>query len=194
MPGYDKGWALWFVGLPGCGKTTLARGVYDHLADLGYDVIHLQMDIQRKKYFPNPTYTAEERERAYTLFVDEAAEHVRKGKNVLMDGSAYKLSMRTYARQRIPRFAEIFLRCDLDQAMERESLRPEGMVMAELYRKALERLHTGREFEGLGEVIGVDVEFEIDPDAELTIDSSSLTSDETLGKALHFLDSWLPRV
>ena len=53
------------------------------------------------------------------------------------------------------------------------------------------RKQVGQQFEGLGQVIGVDVEFEVDPDAELTICNDNLSREETLGKALHFLDSWL---
>ena len=63
--------------------------------------------------------------------------------------------------------------------------------MAGLYEKALQRKKTGRQFDGLGDVIGVDVEFELDPDAEMIIDNTSLSKKETLGKALHFLDTWL---
>jgi len=184
-------WAIWIVGLPGSGKSSLVQEVYSHLTSQGYDPVILEMDERRKAYFPEPTYSAEEREQAYFLFVDEAASLVAQGKSVLMDGSAYKKSMRVYGRQMIPRFAEIFVQCELEEAIKRESSRPEGKVMAGLYQKALERRETGRQFSGLGEVIGVDVEFEVDPQAELIIDNTHLSLDETLGKALHFLDSWL---
>jgi len=187
----NKGWAVWFVGLPGCGKSTLAEGVYEYLFNKGLDVVSLQMDKQRKIYFPDPQYKEQERKKAYTLFVDEAAELARQGKGVLMDGTAYELSMRAYARQRISRFAEIFVCCGLEEAIRRESNRPDGLVIAGLYKKALIRKQVGQQFEGLGQVIGVDVEFEVDPDAELTICNDNLSREETLGKALHFLDSWL---
>lgn len=188
---YSAGWAIWVVGLPGSGKSSLAKGLYDHLSTQGQNVVMLEMDKQRKQYFPDPTYSAQERERAYGMFVDEAADLVKHGRMVIMDGSAYQVAMRTYARQRIPRFAEIFVSCQLDEATRREALRPQGAVMAGLYAKAIERQQTGKQFDGLGEVIGVDVEFEVDPNAELIIDNTRLTKEETLGKALHFLDSWL---
>ncbi|MGL1862219.1 MAG: adenylyl-sulfate kinase [Pseudodesulfovibrio sp.] len=190
VSGYENGWAVWFVGLPGSGKTTLAKGVHEYMYAQGLDVVGLQMDKRRHLYFPDPKYTIEEREKAYAMFVDEAAQLVKQGKGVLMDGSAYKISMRTYARQRIPRFAEVFVRCDLDEAIVREENRPNGAIIADLYRKALRRQKTGEQFEGLGEVVGVDVEFEVDADAELIIDNTLYTKEETLGKTLHFLDSW----
>lgn len=189
--GGRRGWAVWIVGLPGCGKSTLARGVRDALAARGVDAVLLHMDERRKAYFPNPTYTAEERETAYALFAEEAARLTGQGRNVIMDGSAYRVSMRRYARGLIPRFAEIFVHCDLETAMAREAGRPAGQVMAGLYRKALERRETGRSFEGLGEVIGVDAPFERDPAAEFVIDNTALSREKTLGNTLHFLDTWL---
>ena len=186
-----QGWAVWIVGLPGSGKSALARGVRDALKERGVDAVLLEMDARRKAYFPEPEYTQEERERAYALFAEEAAGLTREGLNVIMDGSAYKTAMRRYARSLIPRFAEVYVRCDLETAMARESGRPAGKVVADLYRKAIERRDTGRRFEGLGEVIGVDVAFEQDPQAEFVIDNTRLAKAETLGKTLHFLDTWL---
>ena len=189
-----EGWAIWVVGLPGSGKSTLARGLHDALQGRGVDAVLLQMDERRKAYFPEPKYTAEEREAAYRMFAEEAAGLVRKGRNVIMDGSAHRVSMRRIAREKIFRFAEIFVKCDLETAMAREAGRPAGKVMVDLYRKALERKETGRDFDGLGEVVGVDVPFEQDPLAELVIDNTELSKEETLGKSLHFVDTWLASV
>ncbi|WP_419788037.1 adenylyl-sulfate kinase [Pseudodesulfovibrio sp.] len=187
----NRGWAVWVVGLPGSGKSALARGLYEALSARGQDVVLLEMDERRRKYVPDPRYTPEERELAYSLFVDEAAGLVDEGKGVLMDGSAYRVSMRCRARNLIERFAEIFIQCSLDEAMRREAQRPRGKVMAELYEKALRRKRTGEQFEGLGEVIGVDVPFEKDPAAECVIDNTHLCKEETLRRGLHFLDTWL---
>lgn len=193
MTGAREPWAVWVVGLPGSGKSALAKGLARCLAERGQDVVLLQMDVRRKAYFPNPSYTPQEREAAYARFAEEAAGLVAEGRNVIMDGSAYRASMRRYARTLIPRFAEIFVRCDLAEAIRRESGRPEGLVMAGLYEKALRRRETGEPVEGLGEVIGVDVPFEEDAAAEFVIDNTNLVKKETLGKTLHFLDTWLSR-
>lgn len=187
-------WAIWVVGLPGSGKSNLARGVTEDLAADGWDVEWLQMDARRKVYFPNPKYTDEEREAAYRMFAEEAASMVEKGQNVVMDGSAYKVAMREYARKLIPRFAEVHVKCTLENAIARESGRPEGLVMAGLYEKALERKRTGRQFEGLGEVIGVDVEFEENPAAEFIIANDDIPKQETRRRTMEFLRGWLGRL
>lgn len=188
-----EGFAVWVVGLPGSGKSNLARAVTAALAEWGCDPVHLQMDERRKVYFPEPQYTAEEREAAYRMFAEEAAALVREGRAVVMDGSAYKAAFRDYARSLIPKFCEIHVQCSLEAAMAREGKRPAGLVMAGLYRKALERQKTGQQFPGLGQVIGVDVPFEGSPQAECVINNEHIPKQETRGRALEFLHGWLAR-
>lgn len=182
-----QGMALWFVGLPGSGKSSVARRVHELLRAGGVDAVHLEMDARRKHYFPAPKYTKEEREQAYTMFVNEAASLAAEGHCVLMDGTAYEVRMRHLARERIARFAEVFVACTLETAIERESKRPQGQIMAGLYRKALERQRTGEQFADLGQVVGVDVPFEEDPEAELRLDSERLDVEQCAQRVLEFL-------
>jgi adenylylsulfate kinase len=152
--------------------------------------VYLEMDARRKAYFPTPNYSSAERIRAYELFVHEAAGYAKQGRGVIMDGTAHRLSLRQTARKLIPRFAEVYVRCSLDVAMARELARPEGLVMAGLYAKALDRQRTGQEHPGLGEVIGVDVPFEEDPGAECVVDSEHLTVWEARDLVLDFFEQW----
>jgi adenylylsulfate kinase len=185
-----QGWAVWFVGLPGSGKSSLARDVAARLEHMGRNIFYLQMDARRKAYFPNPRYTARERALAYELFAQEGAALAASGKCVVMDGTAPKSAMREYCRLLMPRFAEVFVRCSLQTAMAREEARPEGLVMAGLYAKALERKKTGREFEGLGQVIGVDVPFEENPAAECVVDNEHQGQEAAANQALECILAW----
>lgn len=185
------GWAVWVTGLPGSGKSALARGLEQALRVRGRDVVRLSMDERRKSWFPKPRYDEAERAQAYALLAREAADLAAAGHGVILDATAHRRAMRACARALIPRFAEIHVRCELAEAMRREAGRPEGLVMAGLYEKALERQRSGRQFEGLGQVVGVDSPFEEDPLAEYDIDNTHLTKGETLEQALAFLDGWL---
>lgn len=184
------GWVAWFVGLPGSGKSSVAAAVRASLQARGIAVRLLQMDVQRKHYFPHPKYTAEERRRAYTLFAEEAAALAAAGHNVFMDGTAPQVAMREYARALAPCFAEIHIQCRLETAMYRESEREGGMVMAELYRKALHRQRTGEQFEGLGQVVGVDVEFETNPAAECVIPNDDISLAAARDAVLECFEPW----
>ena len=172
------GCVVWFVGLPGAGKSTYARAVIKELEGKGNDFVYLSMDEKRKTYFPNPQYTTEERSKAYRLFAQEAVSIARQGRNVIMDGTGPELWMRRYVRNLVPRFIEVMIRCPLKTAMDREQHRPEGRVMAGLYEKAIRRKNTGEQFEGLGDIVGVDVPFEENPNAECIIDSEQVNVEE----------------
>lgn len=185
-----KNWGIWFVGLPGSGKSSIAKRFVDALGARGESPVFLQMDVRRRAYFPHPRYTAEERKKAYELFAQEAAELIASGKNVVLDGCAPALAMREFARGRIPRFAEIYVACPVEVAMQREGQRKQGAVMADLYARALERKETGRQFEGLGEVVGVDVPFEENSRAELTIQNVAVSLEQATDKVLDFFDRW----
>ena len=187
-----SGAALWFTGLPGSGKSAVVRAVEAALAVRGEPVTWLSLDARRKAYFPNPTYAAAERDEAYRRFTDEAAKIAASGRLVLMDASAPKRAMRDHARAVIPKFAEVHVRCSLKTAMAREAARPEGLVMAGLYAKALERQATGRQFPGLGQVIGVDVPYEENPQVECLVDAEHLSIEQGRNLVLAFLDTWRP--
>jgi len=185
-----QGWIAWFVGLPGSGKTTYALAVYNALMDRAEDIRFLSMDEQRGIYSPNPEYTDEERNRAYRLFAEEAVEIAAGGMNVIMDGTAHRLAMREYARGLVTKFAEVYVRCSLGVAMDRERDRPGGLVMADLYQKALERKRTGTHFEGLGQVVGVDILFEENPMAECVIESDRETIEQGRDRVLDLISKW----
>ncbi len=185
--------ALWFTGLPGSGKSAVARAVREAVAERLPRVTLLELDARRRAYFPNPAYDEAEREAAYRLFAEEAAACLRQGDDlVLMDATAPRLAMRAHARSLMPRFAEVHVKCSLKTAMAREAARPDGKVMAGLYAKAMMRKATGRQFPGLGQVIGVDVPFEEDPAAECVVDAEHLTVEQGRDVVLEFLRGWLP--
>ena len=153
------------------------------------------MDERRKAYFGHPTYSAEERAQAYTLFAREAADHVAAGHGVILDATANRLAMRQEARDLIARFAEVLVRCPLAEAMRREAMRSMGhhksYVMPGMYQRALERKRTGVAVPGLGEVVGVDVPYEENQQAECVLDALRPV-EENAQHVLEFLDSWLP--
>jgi adenylylsulfate kinase len=58
-------WVMWFTGLPGCGKTTIAMEVKKRLQERGIEVKILQLDEIRRVITPEPKYTEEERDIVY---------------------------------------------------------------------------------------------------------------------------------
>ena len=57
---FNKGYVVWFTGLPGSGKSTLAEGLTESLCNKQIPVEHLDGDVVRKK-FPQKGFDREER-------------------------------------------------------------------------------------------------------------------------------------
>lgn len=164
-------WIIYLTGLPGSGKSTIGRELLRLLNSNEIDAAMLRLDDIRKEIAPDPVYSLEEREKVYQYFNRRALELCRQGKNVIMDATAYKLKWREALRLAAKDFIEVYIKCSLDVCIARESQREGSPVTAEIYHKAIERKNTGKHFPGLGEVVGVDVAYEENKLAEITIDS-----------------------
>ena len=183
----NKGWAVWFTGLPGSGKSKISKFVYDMLADDGITCKRIELDTIRKRYAAKAEYTENERDFVYKKLVDLAAENAQNGINVIIDATAHKRLYRDNARKKIERFAEVMIKCPLSVCIDRESKRKKGHIVSQMYIRALERKQKDSKFEDLGKVIGVDVPYEENPLAEVIIDNSKNSAAQnamTVKKAL----------
>jgi adenylylsulfate kinase len=104
-------WAIWITGLPGSGKSVLARAAAAELHARGRPVTILEMDAIRKIVTPSPTYSDLEREAVYRILAVMAARLVDAGVPVIVDATAHRRRWREFARGLIPRFAEVQLQC-----------------------------------------------------------------------------------
>ncbi|MHB8568383.1 MAG: adenylyl-sulfate kinase [Nitrososphaerales archaeon] len=170
----DAGTTIWFCGLPGSGKSTIARKVLEIL-NKKYDAKfeYVSMDQNRKKIFPEPKYDDPERDASYRSLILIVSFLSRNGINVILDGTGHKLVWRNLARVECKKFIEIYLKCPVELCIERETKRAgQDGIRRKLYADALQRLMTGQVFQGLGKVPGVDERFEESPNPELQVDSS----------------------
>lgn len=81
--------------------------------------------------------------------------------------------LRDCARKKINRFVEVMIRCPLSICIDRESSRSSEKITSQLYKKALERKEKGIKSNGLGEVVGIDMAYEDNPNAEIVIESDT---------------------
>ena len=157
-------WGIWITGLPGSGKSALARAAAERLRARGVPVKILELDAIRKIVTPLPTYSDSEREALYRLLAFMAATLTEVGVPVIVDATAHRRHWRELIRERIPRFAEVQLECPLAVCREREALRAPGNAPAAIYAGAGTAGAT---------VPGVDREYERALAPELTIDTTS---------------------
>ncbi|HZW56920.1 MAG TPA: adenylyl-sulfate kinase [Nitrososphaerales archaeon] len=170
---HAKGTVIWFNGLPGSGKSTIAKMVLQELLSQKFNFEYVSMDAIRSKIFPNPQYTDAERDAAYRALVLIGSFLSKNGVNVILDGTGHKIVWRELARQEIgASFLEVYVKCPVEVCMQREASREnQPAIRANLYRDALKRLATGKRLEGLGKVPGVDEPFEESENPEITVDS-----------------------
>lgn len=129
-------WAIWITGPPGCGKTTLARGVAKGLEAWGVPAKILELDSIRKILTPRPTYSDPEREIVYRALVYMAKLLTGAGVPVLIDATAHRRAWRELARELIPFFAEVQLVCPVEVCREREQTRRWGNAPQGIYVQA----------------------------------------------------------
>lgn len=157
-------WAIWITGLPGSGKSTIARGVVAALRDAHEPAQLLELDAIRKILTPAPTHSSAEREMVYRALVHLAATLTEANVPVIIDATAHRRDWRNLARAVIPRFAEVQLSCPLAVCIERERTRQPGSAPREIYARA------GRPH---ATVPGVDVPYEPAVAPEMTVDTES---------------------
>jgi adenylylsulfate kinase len=159
-------WAVWITGVPGSGKSAIARAAAAELARHGERVQILELDALRRVLTPAPTYDDTEREAVYRALVFLARTLTAAGRSVIIDATAHRRAWRDLARASISDFAEVQLECPLDVARRRERTRPPGAHPRAVYA------HAGRPG---ATVPGVDVPYEPARAPELRIDTTRET-------------------
>ena len=129
-------WAIWITGLPGSGKSALARGATAALRERGVPVVHLELDVIRKTLTPTPTYSETERDVVYRALVSMATALTDAGVPVIIDATAHRRAWRDLGRNSIARFAEVRLDCPLPVCRRREAQRTAGHAPRGIYARA----------------------------------------------------------
>ncbi len=128
--------AVWFTGLPGSGKTAIASRTANLLRKRGIYIRILQLDEIRRVLTPVPKYTDEERDIVYASLGYMAKLLTENGINVFIDATANKRKYRDAAREIIPKFGEVYIRCPLSVCMEREARRHAQFSPKDIYTKS----------------------------------------------------------
>ena len=125
-------WVIWITGLPGSGKSTVALSVKEKIPDAAM----LSIDALRHIVTPAPDYSDTEREHVYRALVFTAHMLHELGHDVIIDATAHKNSWRVLARELIPEFYEVYLKCPVALCMKREKKRKDTHAApTEIYEK-----------------------------------------------------------
>jgi adenylylsulfate kinase len=167
----ESGWCVWITGLPGSGKSTVARLLVEKLKSSNARAQIVSVDMIRQYATPHPTYSEEERAIVYGGLVFTARMLTENGVNVIIDATGNRRRFREQARQAIPRFMEVYLACPLEVCMRRETRRRNThLAPTGIYRKAKE--------DEASTVPGVGVPYEKPQNPEVTLDSWQLSAEQ----------------
>ncbi len=160
-------WVVWFTGLPGCGKTTIARKTKEMLSLQGVEAKILELDEIRRVVTPDPKYTDEERDLVYSSLAYMAKLLYELGINVIIDATANRRRYRDLARSLVPQFAEVYIKAPLEVCIEREAVRKAEFAPKSIYKKAASG----------AKVPGVGVAYEEPVNPEIVVDTTLMDPD-----------------
>jgi adenylylsulfate kinase len=158
---------LWFTGLSGSGKSTIATRVHEELARRGVPVEYIDGDALRE-VFPSTGFTRADREEHLRRTGYMASRLAAHGVTVVASFVSPYRESRDFVRRLCPGFVEIYVATPLEECERRD--------VKGLYARA--RRGEIRHF------TGIDDPYEAPERPELTLDTRALTVDQCVAAVL----------
>jgi adenylyl-sulfate kinase len=169
----NGGLTLWFTGLSGAGKSTIAEVVERELRERGRKVEVLDGDVVRTNLSKGLGFSKEDRDTNIRRIAFVADLLSRNGVVAITAAISPYREIRDEARRMHgERFVEIFVKASVDECARRD--------VKGLYEKA---------FKGeIKEFTGVSDPYEPPVDPEIVVDTENETVEESAGKVLAYVD------
>lgn len=116
--------AVWLTGLPGSGKSAIARALAAQLHARGVEASLLESDVLRAQLTPFARYDEAERDFFYAALADVGAALAARERAVIFDATANRRRYRDAARGAIARFIEAYVDTPLEVCAARD---PKGL-------------------------------------------------------------------
>ncbi|MFC1909224.1 adenylyl-sulfate kinase [Chloroflexota bacterium] len=164
----QKGFTLWFTGLPCSGKSTIADIVVEELQRMGLKAERLDGDIIRNHLWKELGFSKEDRDENIRRVTFLAKLLTRNGTALATSFISPYRELRDYARREIGNFVEIYVKCPVEVCIQRDT--------RGLYKKAL-----------AGEIpnfTGVSDPYDEPLAPEMVIESDRETVEESVAKVI----------
>ena len=170
--GEQEGFTIWFTGLSGAGKTTIAKKVEQILRDRGLKVESLDGDVVRTNLSKGLGFSKEDRDINIKRIGFVCNLLTRNGVTAIASAISPYREIRDHNRQLIGNFVEVYVKCSLETCIKRD--------VKGLYKKAL-----------AGEIknyTGVSDPYEEPLNPEVVLDTDKETEAESVAKVLKKLE------
>ncbi len=164
----SKGFTLWFTGLSGAGKTTIADKLVPILKERGLKVERLDGDNVRQSLTKDLGFSKEDRYTNIERVTFVAKLLTRNDVAVLATFISPYRDMRQRSREEIGNFIEVFVKCSVDECAKRDV---KGM-----YKKAFAGI--------IKEFTGVSDPYEEPLNPEITLDTEKCGVPECVGQVI----------
>lgn len=125
----DQGFVVWLTGLPGSGKTTIAQKLLHELRARNLKVEVFDGDEVRRNLSKGLGFSKEDRDTHNKRIIYVCSLLTRNGVSAIVSLISPYRSTRRYARENLPNFVEVYLKCSIRECIRRD---PKG-----LYKRAL---------------------------------------------------------
>ena len=168
MESNDQGFVIWLTGFSGSGKSTIARSLLDELKARGLKVEAFDGDEVRRNLSKGLGFSKEDRDTHNKRIIYVAKLLTRNGVNAIISLISPYRSTRAFARENLPNFMEVYLKCSIKECIKRD---PKG-----LYKKALAGEIT--------DMTGIQDPYEEPIDPELILDTEHDSSRKNVAKVM----------
>jgi len=120
----EKGFTVWFTGVPAAGKSTIAKEVEKILRSRGLKVENLDADEVRQNLSPDLKWSKADRDLNTKRLTFMAKLLSRNGVAVLIAAAASYREFRDRARRELDNFVEVWVKCSLEECKRRD---PKGL-------------------------------------------------------------------
>ncbi|HEV2905746.1 MAG TPA: adenylyl-sulfate kinase [Actinomycetota bacterium] len=160
----QRGFTVWFTGLPSSGKSTLAEILFGELEGRGLKVELLDGDVVRTNLSKGLGYSREDRD-TNILRIGWVAERLTyHGVAVIVSAISPYRETRDQVRKQVGDFVEVFVSCPVEECARRD--------VKGLYEKAMRGEIT--------EFTGVSDPYEPPLDPEVTVETDKATPEECI--------------
>jgi adenylyl-sulfate kinase len=169
-----QGWTLWFTGMHGSGKSTIAEKLTSILKEKNIPFTLFDGDELRKTISSDLGYSIGERNEHMGRVADLCKKTADKGNLVIASVASPTQKSREYARKTIGNILVVYTKCPAEVCQQRD--------VKGHYKKAQNKE------KGFENFVGAFLNYEEPKDAEVVLDTDKESAEESAGKLVSYLE------